>query len=159
MLVTAATRYAIRAVFDLAFYGDGNPIKIRDISVRQGISERYLEQIFYKLLKAGLIKGKRGPRGGYVLAKDASSITVTDLISAIEGRPLVPVPVKCISPESPDCWGTCNMFDRCITRHLWKRTHILLDEYYNSVSVADLCSLARVERIPGGIDDKSTLVP
>jgi Rrf2 family transcriptional regulator, iron-sulfur cluster assembly transcription factor len=157
MLVTAATRYAIRAVFDLAFYGDGSPVKIRDISLRQEISERYLEQIFFKLLRAGLIRGKRGPNGGYVLAKDPIAISVADIISAIEGRHLIPVPVKCLSQENPDS-GTCGMIDRCITRHVWKRTHALLEDYYNSVSVADLCSLARVEGIPNGNENSGTSV-
>ncbi|MEW6348465.1 MAG: RrF2 family transcriptional regulator [Thermodesulfobacteriota bacterium] len=158
MLVTAAARYAIRAVFDLAFYGDGKPVKIRDISLRQGISERYLEQIFYKLLKAGLIKGKRGPRGGYVLDRDPSDITVSDLINAIEGKPLVPVPVKCLSDDNHD-GETCRIFDRCITRHVWKRTHLLLEAYYTSVSVADLCSLARVERISSEAEDVPLVFP
>jgi Rrf2 family protein len=159
MLVTAAARYAIRSVFDLAFYGEGNPVKIRDISLRQGISERYLEQIFVKLLRAGLIRGKRGPRGGYVLAKDPSGITVADMISAIEGRPLIPVPVKCLAQEDRDGGGTCRMIDRCITRHVWKRTHLLLEDYYKSVSVADLCSLARVEGIPNGKENNAALLP
>ncbi len=158
MLVTAAARYAIRAVFDLAFYGEGRPVKIRDISVRQGISERYLEQIFFKLLKAGLLKGKRGPRGGYVLDRDPSEITLSDLINAIEGRPLVPVPVKCLSDDNHD-GETCRIFDRCITRHVWKRTHVLLLEYYNSVSVADLCSLAKVARIPHETEDAPAFIP
>ncbi|MEW6349472.1 MAG: Rrf2 family transcriptional regulator [Thermodesulfobacteriota bacterium] len=152
MLVTAAARYAIRALFDLAFYGEGSPVKVRDISLRQGISERYLEQIFFKLIKAGLLKGKRGPRGGYVLSRGPSEITVADIIHAIEGRPFVPVPVKCLSLNG-DGPETCHMFDRCITRLVWKRTHLLLEQYYSSVSVADLCSLARVERIPTDTED------
>jgi Rrf2 family protein len=146
MLVTAAARYGVRAIFDLAFYGNGQPTKIKDISLRQGISERYLEQIFYKLLKAGLLKGKRGPKGGYVLAKDASDITVADIIHAVEG-PVSPVPVKCLSSDEDES-KSCRIQERCIARHVWKRTQVLLREYYASVSIADLCSLARIEGIP-----------
>ena len=70
MRITTTSRYGVRALFDVAYHGGGQPTQIKDIARRQKISQRYLEQIFNKLLKAGLLKSRRGPRGGYMLAKD-----------------------------------------------------------------------------------------
>ncbi|MBI5248685.1 MAG: RrF2 family transcriptional regulator [Desulfomonile tiedjei] len=140
MLVTTAGRYALRALIDLAVYGNGRPTRIKDISRRQRISSRYLEQIFSKLFKAGLIRGRRGPFGGYVLAKDASQISVADIISAAEG-PLQPVPVACLS-ENGSHNDSCDLFEGCLSRHVWKETQRILLDYLNSVTIADLCALA-----------------
>jgi Rrf2 family iron-sulfur cluster assembly transcriptional regulator len=146
MLVTTAGRYALRALIDVAFYGNGTPTRIKDISRRQRISSRYLEQIFSKLFKAGLIKGRRGPLGGYVLAKDASEITVADIIAAAEG-PLHPIPVTCLcGNETTD--NQCDLFEGCLSRHVWKETERLLLDYLNSVTIADLCALAGTHSDP-----------
>lgn len=140
MLVTTAGRYALRALIDMAFHGNGRPTRIKDISRRQKISSRYLEQIFSKLFKAGLIKGRRGPMGGYVLAKEASEISVADIIAAAEGV-LQPVPVACLADDETD-ENSCDLFEGCLSRHVWKETQRLLLDYLNSVTIADLCALA-----------------
>src|SRR5271169_2720238 len=97
MRITTTSRYGVRALFDVAYHGGGQPTQIKDIAKRQRISQRYLEQIFNKLLKGGLLKSRRGPRGGYLLARDASEISVGDIITAAQG-PIVPV--QCLVPES-----------------------------------------------------------
>ena len=97
MRITTTSRYGVRALFDVAYHGGGQPTQIKDISRRQKISQRYLEQIFNKLLKAGLLKSRRGPRGGYMLSRDPSEITVGDIISAAQG-PIVPV--RCLDGEA-----------------------------------------------------------
>ncbi len=150
MRVTTTSRYGVRALFDVAYHGGGQPTQIKDIARRQNISQRYLEQIFNKLLKAGLLKSRRGPRGGYMLAKDPSEISIGDIINAAQG-PIVPV--RCLS-EDPTVRKDCDILDSCITRHIWRETQKLLVDYYNSVSIADLCSLARREGVSRDLDHK-----
>jgi Rrf2 family protein len=78
-------QYAICGVFDLAFNGQGEPVPVQAIGERQGIPARYLEQIFQRLRRAELVTGKRGPGGGYVLARPAAQITLRDVVEAVEG--------------------------------------------------------------------------
>jgi Rrf2 family iron-sulfur cluster assembly transcriptional regulator len=83
--LTLQVQYAICGVFDLAYNGQGEPVRIREIGVRQGIPARYLEQIFQRLRRAGLVTSKRGPGGGYLLAGPAAGITLRDVVEAVEG--------------------------------------------------------------------------
>jgi Rrf2 family iron-sulfur cluster assembly transcriptional regulator len=78
-------RYAIRALFDIAFFNEGSPTQIRDISERQGIPSRFLEQIFQDLKRAGIVGSKRGPQGGYTLSRRPSDISLGDVIRGLEG--------------------------------------------------------------------------
>jgi Rrf2 family iron-sulfur cluster assembly transcriptional regulator len=148
MRITTTSRYGVRALFDVAYHGGGQPTQIKDIARRQKISQRYLEQIFNRLLKAGLLKSRRGPRGGYLLAKDPSEITIGDIIKAAQG-PIVPV--KCLSEDYSDM-DDCVIYDSCITRHVWRETQQLLINYYDSVTIADLCSLARKQGVSRELD-------
>lgn len=150
MRITTTSRYGVRAIFDVAYHGGGQPTQIKDISRRQKISQRYLEQIFNKLLKAGLLKSRRGPRGGYMLSRDPSEISVGDIINAAQG-PIVPV--RCLSNEESRK-RDCSILNGCITRHVWHETQKLLIDYYNSVSIADLCALARKEGVSRDLDHK-----
>lgn len=147
MRITTTSRYGVRAIFDVAYHGGGHPTQIKDISRRQKISQRYLEQIFNKLLKAGLLKSRRGPRGGYLLARDPAEITVGDIITAAQG-PIVPV--HCLAER--DKKKKCDMLDSCITKHVWRETQRILDDYYKSVSIADLCALARNHGVTREVD-------
>jgi Rrf2 family iron-sulfur cluster assembly transcriptional regulator len=135
------SRYGVRAVFDIAYHGCGRPVQIKDISKRQKISQRYLEQIFNKLLKAGLLASKRGPKGGYTLSRDPAEITLGDIINAAQG-PIVPVP--CVNGNKENC----EIFPACVTRRVWRETQRLLVDYFDSVSIADLCALAREQGLP-----------
>src|SRR5689334_22096934 len=78
-------RYGVRALFDIAFHNDGRPTQIKDIAAREAIPARFLEQIFQDLKKAGLVGAKRGPRGGYHLARPAGEIRLGDVVRALEG--------------------------------------------------------------------------
>ena len=152
MRITTTSRYGVRALFDVAYHGGGQPTQIKDISRRQKISQRYLEQIFNKLLKAGLLKSRRGPRGGYMLSRDPSEITVGDIIAAAQG-PIVPV--RCLSDEEQGSKKKdCDIVNSCITRHVWRETQRMLVDYYNSVSIADLCALARQEGVSRDVENK-----
>ena len=81
-------RYAVRALFDIAFYNEGQPTQVKDIAERQGVPPRFLEQIFQDLKRAGIVGSKRGPQGGYRLARPAERISLGDVVRALEG-PLV----------------------------------------------------------------------
>lgn len=85
MRFSVQAQYAICGVFDLAYNGQGEPVPVQTIGERQGIPARYLEQIFQRLRRARLVTGKRGPGGGYVLARDPASITLRDVVEAVEG--------------------------------------------------------------------------
>lgn len=85
MRATQQLRYAIYGIFDLAYNGGSRPVRIQEIGQRQGIPARYLEQIFQRLRRAGLVASKRGPGGGYMLARPAAEIRLADVIVAVEG--------------------------------------------------------------------------
>jgi len=76
MKLSTQSRYGVRAIFDIAFHSNGTETQVKDISRRQGVSPRYIEQIFQKLKKAGVIGSKRGPAGGYFLNKKPEEISV-----------------------------------------------------------------------------------
>jgi Rrf2 family protein len=150
MRITTISRYGVRAMFDVAYHGGGQPTQIKDISRRQQISQRYLEQIFNKLLKGGLLRSRRGPQGGYMLAKDPSEISVGDIIDVAQG-PITPV--RCLS-DCPRESIDCDILESCVTRHVWKESQRLLVDYFHSVTIADLCSMARKSGVNRALDHK-----
>ena len=83
--MSSRVRYGVRAMFDIAFHGDGCAAQIKDIAERQGVPPRFLEQIFQDLRRAGLVSSKRGPRGGYQLTRLPAEISVGDILAALEG--------------------------------------------------------------------------
>ncbi len=85
MRATQQLKYALYGIFDLAFYGGRDPVSLQEIGARQGIPSRYLEQIFQRLRRAGLVSSKRGPGGGYLLAAPPHQISVADVIVAVQG--------------------------------------------------------------------------
>ena len=106
MKLSLQVQYAVCGVFDLAYNGQGESVQVRVISERQAIPGRYLEQIFRRLRRAELVSGKRGPGGGYTLARPAREITLRDVVEAVEG-PLeegfeLPPPVGARSVLRPD---------------------------------------------------------
>src|SRR3954462_8269213 len=85
MRLTSKTAYGVQALFDLAFHGGGRAVQARETAERQGIPLRYLEQILQELRRAGLVEAKRGPGGGYVLARPATEVRLADVVSALDG--------------------------------------------------------------------------
>jgi Rrf2 family protein len=138
MKLSTQSRYGVRAIFDIAYNSEGLETQVKDISRRQGISPRYLEQIFQKLKKAGIVGSKRGPSGGYFLNKKAEEITVGDVIRTTEGGI---DPVLCIDPE--DSSQPCDRLGECVTRLIWDEAGNRLKEYFDSVTVKDLCRMAQ----------------
>ena len=115
MKISTKGRYGLRAFIDLARYSTEEPISISSISARQDISERYLEQLMALLKKAGLVKSIRGAGGGYVLARDASEISVGEVLRALEGS-LEPVTCAAFHPEE-----SCNVQDGCVAKYVWQK--------------------------------------
>lgn len=137
MRLSTKSRYGTRALFDIAYNSVGLPTQIKDISRRQQISPRYLEQIFQKLKKAGLLGSKRGPSGGYFLLKDPSEITLGDIVRATEG----PFELVFCTSENPK--KICPREEDCVAREMWTDISRKLGDFFDSISIAQLCEQAR----------------
>lgn len=132
------TRYGVRAILDIAYNGGRAGVQVKDVSRRQAISPRYLEQIFHGLKKAGIVQSKRGPAGGYLLARKPEDLTVGEIVRITEG----PIePVLCLNPDKSG--RNCDRIDNCVTRPIWKEAGQRLRDYLDSVTIQDLCDRAR----------------
>ena len=114
MKLSTKGRYGLRALIDLAQYSEQEAVSISSISQRQNISESYLEQLVAKLRKAGLVTSIRGAQGGYRLARPASTISVGDILRALEGNLEA---VECTAHTEEGCDGS----DLCVTKYVWQR--------------------------------------
>jgi Rrf2 family protein len=135
MRLTTKVRYGVRAIFDIAYQSAGLPVAVKDISKRQAIPQRYLEQILHNLKKARIIKSIRGPNGGYVLGRDPAKITVGDIIEAVH-EPINPV--FCVDDATK-----CARAAQCVTRQVWKEAGEKLQELFDSKTIGDMCEKAR----------------
>jgi Rrf2 family protein len=149
MRLSTQSRYGVRAIFDIAYNSEGLETQVKEISRRQGISQRYLEQIFQKLKRAGIVGSKRGPSGGYFLNKKPDDITVGEIIRITEGSI---TPVLCVNPE--DSSQPCERSGECVTRIIWNGAGKRLTEYFDSVTIKDLCKLAGEKGIKKDLDKR-----
>lgn len=134
MKVTTRSSYTVRALIDLAHHSqDGVPVRLSDISEREGISHAYLEQLFNRLKKVGVVKGRKGPGGGYVLDKDPDKILMGQVIRAVEGEEKV---FLCTEELDGSCG--CRRYPLCTTHHLWDRLSAKVHEYLNSISLSEM---------------------
>ena len=133
MKLSTKGRYAVMAMVDLAMYGEGKPIALGEIASRQEISLSYLEQLFAKLRRAGLVKSVRGPGGGYHLAYDASGIRVADIILAVDE------PIRATRCTPGRAFGCVNKGSRCITHDLWEELGHQIHLFLNTISLEDVC--------------------
>lgn len=137
MKISTKGRYGLRAFIDLAEYGEIEPVSIGSISERQDISERYLEQLMAKLKKAGIVKSIRGAGGGYVLAKEASDISVGDVLRALEGS-LEPVTCAAFHPEE-----TCMVKESCVTKYVWQKINESVADAVDNIMIDTLVEKRR----------------
>ncbi len=149
MKLSTQSRYGVRAIFDIAYHSEGLETQVKDISRRQGISQRYLEQIFQKLRRAGIVRSKRGPSGGYFLGKKPEEISIGEIVKITEGNIN---PVRCVDPE--DSTLPCERSGECVTQIVWNEAGKRLREYFDSVTINDLCTLARDMGIKKDFDKK-----
>ena len=149
MRLSTQSRYGVRAIFDIAYNSDRLETQVKDISKRQGISQHYLEQIFQKLKKAGIIGSKRGPLGGYFLGKKPEDITIGEIVRITEGGIN---PVLCVDPG--DSTQPCEKSGECVTQIVWNEAGKRLKEYFDSVTIRDLCKLAKEMGIKKDLDKR-----
>lgn len=133
MKISTRGRYGLRAMIDLAINENSGIIPLREISKRQNISEQYLEQLFSRLRKSGIVKSVRGAHGGYLLNSSPENITVKDILVALEG-PIAPV--DCVLSE--DIKEKCNSSNFCVTHDLWVMVKENIDDLLESVTLAEL---------------------
>lgn len=131
MKISTKGRYAVRVMLDLALNDNGECIKVKDIAARQGISEKYLEQIIAQLNRAGYVKSVRGAQGGYRLAKKPENYTVGMILRVTEGSL---APVACLDEGAE----VCERCDTCETLEVWRQLRDAIDGVVDHVTVADL---------------------
>ena len=132
MKLTSKGRYAVMALVDLARFDSINPVSLRDISLRQGISLDYLEQIFSKLRKKQIVQSIRGTQGGYVLNKKAEDIKLTNIFDAVDEKVKT---VQCKKESKKGCNGKPT---KCITHDLWDELENHINDFFNEKSLKDL---------------------
>src|SRR6478752_4977851 len=132
MKLSTKTRYGVRAVFDIAYHNAGRPTQARDIARRQDVPLRYLEQIFQELRRANLVDAKRGPKGGYFLSRTPESITLGDVIRAVQG------PIELLSTDDETPPGTRT--SKQVPADIWRELAQKVSGVFDSVTIRDLCS-------------------
>ncbi|HAQ33335.1 MAG: Rrf2 family transcriptional regulator [Alphaproteobacteria bacterium] len=152
MRLSTKGRYAVMAMVDLANRSLGKPVALADIAESQEISLSYLEQLFARLRKGGLIKSVRGPGGGYMLAHAPEQTRISDIILAVDE----PIRATRCMPGVPS--GCRSNKTRCLTHDLWEELGHQIHIYLSSISIADICEhriiassqLAQISRFPAG---------
>ncbi len=138
MRLTTKGRYAVTAMLDLAFHSQIKPVTLTDIAARQTISLSYLEQLFSRLRRANMVKGFRGPGGGYTLGGKASDINIADIIAAVD-EPL----------EATKCGGeaNCQKEQACLTHDLWMGLSEQIKEYLKGITLDQLLEKHHIKEI------------
>lgn len=129
MRLSTKGRYAVTAMLDLALHGEKGPVTLADISENQGISLSYLEQLFASLRNKGLVRGVRGPGGGYYLGREMNDITIANIICAVDEW-----------VEFTRCQGkaNCRNGQRCLTHSLWDELSEQIYDFLEGITLADL---------------------
>lgn len=138
MRLTTKGRYAVTAMLDLALHKGQGPNTLADISRRQGISLAYLEQLFSRLRKNGLVESARGPGGGYTLGHNSADISIADVIRAVDE-----------SVDATKCGGqkNCQGELRCLTHDLWEDLSDQISTYLDGISLEDLVQKQAVRQV------------
>jgi Rrf2 family iron-sulfur cluster assembly transcriptional regulator len=138
MRLTTKGRYAVTAMLDLAINADAAPTCLRDIAQRQGISLSYLEQLFVRLRRAGLVRSVRGPGGGYLLAQTPAAINVSSIVDAVDE-----------SVDATRCQGLsdCQQGDICLTHHLWCELSNQIRHFLDAVTLEQLRMRPNIQQI------------
>ena len=129
MRLTTKGRYAVTAMLDLAFHSQTRPVTLTEIATRQTISLSYLEQLFARMRKAGMVKGVRGPGGGYTLSRDVYQINIAEIIEAVDE-----------AVDSTKCGGKANCQNEqpCLTHDLWMGLSEQIRDYLKQISLGQL---------------------
>ncbi|MGB4367844.1 MAG: Rrf2 family transcriptional regulator [Caldicoprobacterales bacterium] len=130
MRISTKGKYGLRAMVDLAVHSADSPIPLSSIAERQDLSLGYMEQVFSVLRKAGLVKSIKGAQGGYILAEDAASITVGDVLRALEGD------LNVVDEDEQEV--SKKSIEYCINTRVWEKMNQSLNEVANSITLKDL---------------------
>ncbi|MCJ8295993.1 MAG: Fe-S cluster assembly transcriptional regulator IscR [Colwellia sp.] len=138
MKLTSKGRYAVTAMLDVTIHAISGPVSLADISERQGISLSYLEQLFSRLRKQGLVTSVRGPGGGYRLGRCSAQIAVADVISAVNE-----------SVDATKCAGkgNCQDGEQCLTHSLWEGLSQRIEEFLQNISLSELVAKRDVKEV------------
>jgi Rrf2 family iron-sulfur cluster assembly transcriptional regulator len=138
MKLTTKGRYAVTAMLDLALRYDKGAVTLADIAKRQGISLSYLEQLFAKLRRSGLVDSVRGPGGGYTLAMEPNKISVAEIIVAINEN-----------IDATRCGGekNCHGDETCLTHQLWEDLSTRIHEFLSGITLGDLVTRPHVQEV------------
>jgi len=134
MKLTTKGRYAVMALADIAKFDNGAPVSLRDISLRQGISLLYLEQIFSKLKKNNIVKSTRGVNGGYILTTNPDQIKLSNIFSAVQEE------VKTVQCKKESKKGCNGRYSKCITHNLWDELEVHINHFFEQKNLKDLIS-------------------
>ena len=141
MKLTSKGRYAVMALVDLAKFNSRNPVSLRDISLRQGISLDFLEQIFSKLKRNEIVQSIRGTQGGYILNKQPNEIKLANIFHAVDETVKT---VQCKKESKKGCNGKAS---KCITHNLWDELETHINNFFENKSLEDLLTNNRENRI------------
>lgn len=133
MRITTRGRYGLRAVLKLTLSDRGKPISIRELSEIEEISPEFLEQIFFRLRKAGIIKSTRGPGGGFQMEMDPGEVSVKDIFDAV-GEEIALTP--CTNEEGPR--SPCNREKKCLAHEMWVETADHINGYFSNITIKDI---------------------
>ena len=133
MKLSTKGRYAVMAMVDLARHSGGKPVALGEIAARQEISLSYLEQLFGRLRRGGLVKSVRGPGGGYLLARQMDDTRISDIILAVDE------PIKATRCKNDSPRGCHSSRSRCLTHDLWAELGNQIHLFLSAVSLADVC--------------------
>jgi len=138
MKLTSKGRYAVTAMLDVTIHAVSGPVSLADISERQGISLSYLEQLFSRLRKEGLVTSVRGPGGGYRLGKCSAQIAIADVISAVNE-----------SVDATKCSGkgNCQDGEQCLTHSLWQGLSQRIEEFLQNITLSELVAKRDVQTV------------
>lgn len=137
--------FALEAVLDIAYNSRAGPVQAREITARQGIPPRYLEPVMQQLVRAGILKGLRGPHGGYVLARERRRISLGDLLRVIEESEVRPAPTDALGSE----------LGRRVVQPLWQQLEHEMMERLDAITVEELCRKAQMEGIESAAEGPS----
>jgi len=132
MKLTSKGRYAVMALADLAKFNSTNPVSLRDISLRQGISLDFLEQIFSQLKKHEIVKSIRGTNGGYILNKEPIDIKIANILNAVDEEVKT---IQCKKESKKSCNGKTT---KCITHNLWDELQNHINDFFENKNLRDL---------------------
>ena len=144
MQISTKGKYSVRAVLDIAQNSNGSPVTLGAISKREGISLLFLEQLFQQLRKGNVVRSIRGPHGGYVLARDPAEITIGEIVRLIE-PPLYTS--SCFSNDG--AVDNCRIGDTCIGGAIWKQLAEHVDNFLDSITLAELANKSKPEVVYG----------